>query len=103
MGLPGRGGYWLADKGLGAGVGMWSPEEFGGYMQVGWVAGTVGHMPVGMEQGVADKGWGEDTYLVALPGSDHRASLAAWVSQRLLGSTGHCTARQPGRGALAHI
>lgn len=103
MGLPGRGGYLLAGKGPAAGAGMRSPEEFGGYMQVGGVAGTVGHMPVGMEQGVADKGWGEDTYLVGLAGSDHHASLAAWVSQRLLGSMGHCMARPPGQGAFAHI
>lgn len=102
-GSPGRGGYLLADKGPAAGVGMWRPEEFGGDMQVGWAADTVGHMPVGTARGVADKSWGEDTHLVGLPGTDHHASTAAWVPHRLLGSMGHCMAPRPGQGALAHI
>lgn len=99
MELPSRGGYLLADKGLAVGFGMWSSEEFGGNKLAGWAADTVGHMPVGMEQGVAGKGWGEDKYLSGLAGSDHHASQAAWVSHRLVGSTAH----QPGHGALAHI
>lgn len=48
--LPSRVGYLLADKGVAVGFGMWSSEEFGGNMLVGWAADTVGHMPVGMEQ-----------------------------------------------------
>lgn len=59
MQLPSRGGYLLADKGLEVGFGMWSSEEFGGNMLVGWAADTVG-----MEQGAAGKGWGEDKYLL---------------------------------------
>lgn len=76
MGLPGRGGYLLADKGLVVGVGIWRSEGFGGYMQVGWAADTVGCKPVGMEleQGVAGRGWGQDIYLLGLVGSDHHAS-----------------------------
>lgn len=76
MGLPGRGGYLLADKELVVGVGMRRSEGFGGYMQVGWAADTVGYKPVGMEleQGVADRGWGQDTFLLGLAGSDHHAS-----------------------------
>lgn len=102
-GLPDRGGYLLADEGLAEGAGMWSPEEFGGYMRVGRVADTVGHMPVDMGQRVADKGWGENTYLLGLAGSDHHASWAAWVSHSLVGSMGHCMAHQPARVAFAHI
>lgn len=74
MEWPSRGGCLLADKGLAVGFGMWSPEEFGCSMLVGWPAGTVGHMPVGMEQGAAGKGGGEDKYLLGFAGSDHHAS-----------------------------
>lgn len=41
-------------------------------MLEGWVADTVGHMPVGKGLGGADKGWKEDKYL-DLAGSDHHA------------------------------
>lgn len=74
MELPSRGDYLLADKGLAVGFGMWSSEEFGGNMLVGWAADTVGHMPVGVQQGVAGKGWGVGKYLLGLAGRDHRAS-----------------------------
>lgn len=102
-GLPDRGGYLPADEGLAEGVGMRSPEGFGGDMRVGWAADTVGHMLVDMGQRVADKGWGEDTYLLGLAGSDHHASWAAWVSHSLAGSTGHRMPHQPARVAFAHI
>lgn len=92
--LPSRGGCLLADKGLA--LGRRSSGEFGGNMLVGGAAGTAGHMPVGMEEGLAGKGWGEHKYLLGGAGSGHHAS---WVSHRLAGST----AQQPGHGASAHI
>lgn len=57
--LPGREGYWLADKGPVVPVGMenWETEGLGDDKQVGQLADTVGYMLAGTNrQEAVDKG-----------------------------------------------
>lgn len=96
---PSRGGYLLARKGLAVGFGTWGSEAFGCSTLAGRAADTAGHRPVGMDQGLAGKGWAQDKHLLGLAGSDRQASRAAGVPRRRVGST----ARQPGPGAPARV